>query len=82
MKQMAELMKPYLSKEGILPPDVIGKTAWKNGSYGRTMENTTLCVRTLTYEFFKDEVAKAIGRPLTVVESLLAQRNMFAEKVR
>ena len=77
MKQMAALMKPYLSKEGILPPDVIGKTAWKNGSYGRTMENTTLCVRTLTYEYFKDEVAKAIGRPLTVAESLLASQKIY-----
>lgn len=77
MKQMASLMRPYLSIEGILPPDVIAKTAWKNGSYGRTMENTTLCVRTLTYEYFKDEVAKAIGRPLTVAESLLASQKIY-----
>lgn len=77
MKSMASLMKYYLDKPGILPPDVIGKTAWKNGSYGRTMENTTLCLRTLTYEYFKDEVAKAIGRPLTVSESLLASQKIY-----
>lgn len=38
MKRMASLMHLYLDKPGVLPPDVIGKTAWKNGSYGRTME--------------------------------------------
>lgn len=77
MKLMASLMKPYLEVEGILPTETIGKTAWKNGSYGRTMENTTLCVRTLTYEYFKDEVAKAIGRPLTVAESLLVSQKIY-----
>lgn len=77
MKRMAGLMKRYLDVNGILPPDVMGKTAWKNGSYGKTMENTTLCVRTLTYEYFKDEVAKAIGRPLTVSESLLASQKIY-----
>jgi hypothetical protein len=77
MKRMAALMQLYLDKPGVLPPDVIGKTAWKNGSYGRTMKNTTLCIRTLTYEYFKDEVAKAIGRPLTVSESLLASQKIY-----
>lgn len=77
MKRMASLMQLYLDKPGVLPPDVIGKTAWKNGSYGRMMENTTLCIRTLTYEYFKDEVAKAIGRPLTVSESLLASQKIY-----
>ena len=58
MYEMAETMLPYLEKEGILPPDIPGKTIFKNGSYGKTGENTTLCVRTLTYEDFKDRVAE------------------------
>ena len=52
MIEMAHTMLPYLDEEGILPPDTKGKTIFKNGSYGRSGENTTLCVRTLTYEDF------------------------------
>lgn len=77
MNEMANYMKPFLDKEGILPPDKEGKTIFANGSYGRTMENTTLCVRTLTYEFFKDEVSKKLGRPLTVAESLLVSQKIY-----
>ena len=77
MYEMAETMLPYLEEEGILPPDIPGKTIFKNGSYGRTGENTTLCVRTLTYEDFKDRVAEEIGRPLTVSESLLVSQKIY-----
>lgn len=77
MYEMAETMLPYLEQEGILPPDIPGKTIFKNGSYGRTGENTTLCVRTLTYEDFKDRVADEIGRPLTVSESLLVSQKIY-----
>ena len=77
MHEMAEAMIPYLDEEGILPPDIPGKTIFKNGSYGRTGENTTLCVRTLTYEDFKDRVAEKIGRPLTVAESLLVSQKIY-----
>ena len=77
MYEMAETMLPYLEEEGILPPDIPGKTIFKNGSYGKTGENTTLCVRTLTYEDFKDRVAEEIGRPLTVSESLLVSQKIY-----
>jgi hypothetical protein len=77
MYEMAEAMLPYLEEEGILPPDIPGKTIFKNGSYGKTGENTTLCVRTLTYEDFKDRVAEKIGRPLTVSESLLVSQKIY-----
>ena len=77
MYEMAEAMLPYLEEEGILPPDIPGKTIFKNGSYGRTGENTTLCVRTLTYEDFKDRVAENLGRPLTVSESLLVSQKIY-----
>ena len=80
MMEMAETMKPYLDEDGILPPDTNrknGKTLFKNGSYGRTAENTTVCVRTLTYEDFKDRVAEELGRPLTVAESLLVSQKIY-----
>jgi hypothetical protein len=77
MYEMAEAMLPYLEEEGILPPDIPGKTIFNNGSYGRTGENTTLCVRTLTYEDFKDRVAEKVGRPLTVSESLLVSQKIY-----
>ena len=77
MYEMAEAMLPYLEEEGILPPDIPGKTIFKNGSYGKTGENTTLCVRTLTYEDFKDRVAEEVGRPLTVSESLLVSQKIY-----
>ena len=77
MYEMAETMLPYLGQEGILPPDIPGKTIFKNGSYGKTGENTTLCVRTLTYEDFKNRVAEEVGRPLTVSESLLVSQKIY-----
>ena len=77
MSEMAEAMIPFLDKDGILPPDLPGKTIFNNGSYGRTGENTTLCVRTLTYEDFKDRVSEKLGRPLTVAESLLVSQKIY-----
>lgn len=77
MSEMAEAMIPFLDQEGILPPDIPGKTIFSNGSYGRSGENTTLCVRTLTYEDFKDRVSEKIGRPLTVSESLLVSQKIY-----
>lgn len=77
MNAMANVMIPFLEQEGILPPDIKGKTIFKNGSYGRSGENTTKCVRTLTYEDFKDRVAEELGRPLTVAESLLVSQKIY-----
>lgn len=83
MLTMANVMRKYIDEEtgkgidGILPDDIKGKTKLKNGSYGWTMENTTICVRTLTYEHFKDMVAEKVGRPLTVSESLLVSQKIY-----
>ena len=74
MVEMADIMRGFTDK---LPEDINGTTIFKNGSYGKTVENTTLCVRTLVYEAFKDEVAKKIGRPLTVAESLLVSQKIY-----
>jgi hypothetical protein len=37
-------MKPYAN---ILPQDKVGKTLVKNGSYDVSVENTTVCIRTI-----------------------------------
>jgi hypothetical protein len=42
--KMVEAMKPYAN---ILPQDTVGKTLVKNGSYDMSVENTTICIRTL-----------------------------------
>ena len=43
---MVNEMKPYAN---ILPQDKVGKTLVKNGSYDVSVENTTVCIRTLAY---------------------------------
>lgn len=81
---MASIMEPYLEarSEGkrILPEEVFGKgytTIFNNGSYGRTMENTTKCLRTLAYNDFVDAVKDQLGRPLTTIESFLASQMLY-----
>ena len=41
---MVNEMKPYAN---ILPQDKVGKTLVKNGSYDVSVENTTVCIRTI-----------------------------------
>lgn len=85
ISEMVDYMKPFMdaTSEGkrILPEEVYGKgadkTIMKNGSYGRTMENTTLCLRTLSYNDFVDNVKKRLGRPLTQEESFLASQMVY-----
>lgn len=85
IKTMVDYMKPFMdaTSEGkrILPEEVYGKgeeqTIMKNGSYGRTMENTTLCLRTLAYNDFVDNLKKNAGRPLTQEESFLASQMVY-----
>lgn len=81
---MASIMEPYLDarSEGkrVLPEEVFGKgytTIFNNGSYGRTMENTTKCLRTLSYNDFVDAVKEQLGRPLTTIESFLASQMLY-----
>lgn len=45
-------------------------TKMKNGSYGISEENTTVCVRMMSNEYVLDRISERIGRPLNVSESL------------
>ncbi len=63
-----------------LPEEVYGRglsTIYTNGSYGRTMENTLKCIRTLAYDDFVDAVKTQLGRPLTSTESFLASQMLY-----
>lgn len=71
---MVDVMMKYSS---ILPEDKIGKVLTKNGSYDRSVENTTICVRTLAYNEFIDKVQEEIGRPLTQMESFLVSQKLY-----
>lgn len=80
--QMQKLMQPFYEKtingNRYLPEEVYGaSTLFDNASYGKTMENTTVCWRTLAYIKFCDEVKKKIGRPLTVRESFLVSQKIY-----
>ena len=82
IREMVDYMKPYLditnnNGKRFLPEEIIGNTIFKNGSYGKTIENTTICYRTLAYIDFTNEVKKRIGRPLTVDESFLASQMLY-----
>lgn len=71
---MVDVMMKYSS---ILPEDKIGEVLTKNGSYDRSVENTTICVRTLAYNEFVDKVQEEIGRPLTQMESFLVSQKLY-----
>jgi hypothetical protein len=66
-----------MKHSNILPEDKIGKVLTKNGSYDRSVENTTICVRTLAYNEFVDKVQEEIGRPLTQMESFLVSQKLY-----
>lgn len=72
--KMVEAMKPYAK---ILPQDKVGKTLVKNGSYDMSVENTTICIRTLAYNSFVDMVSEKVGRPLTQMESFLVSQKLY-----
>lgn len=71
---MVKLMQPY---SDILPQDKVGKTLVKNGSYDVSVENTTICIRTLAYNSFVDMVSEKVGRPLTQMESFLVSQKLY-----
>lgn len=84
IKEMVDYMMPYLDKvkdgKRYLPEEIFGKgwsTIFKNGSYGRTMENTLICMRTLAYNDFVNAVQEKVGRPLTPTESFLASQMLY-----
>ena len=75
---MVEVMSKY---KDILPADTVPKkakaTLVKNGSYDISVENTTICVRTLAYNSFVEMVSEKIGRPLTQMESFLVSQKLY-----
>lgn len=82
IEEMRKHMLPFLDMESkgkrFLPAEVYGKsTLFDNSSYGKTMENTLICTRTLAYIDFVEEVKKRIGRPLTATESFLASQMLY-----
>ena len=76
-KVTAAMVDVMMKCSSILPEDKIGKVLTKNGSYDRSVENTTICVRTLAYNEFVDKVQAEIGRPLTQMESFLVSQKMY-----
>lgn len=88
MDEMAKVMEESESEaiargnkmllpDEILKPNGGGSTIVANGSYGKTMENTLYCLRTLAYNQFVGDVAKQIGRPLSQKESFLASQMVY-----
>lgn len=84
IQAMVGIMRPYLDQEmygaSVPPKEVYGKglsTIFGNQSYGASMENTTICLRTLAYIEFVDDVKEKLGRPLTTEESFLASQMLY-----
>jgi hypothetical protein len=73
-REMVDIMSKY---SPILPEDKIGKTLVSNGSYDKSVENTTICVRTLAYNQFIDAVQERLGRPLSQMESFLVSQKLY-----
>lgn len=84
IRNMVDVVAPHLNEElfgaRVLPEEVYGKgtsTIFSNGSYGRTMENLLICLRTLSYNEFTDDVKEKLGRPITAMESFLASQMLY-----
>ena len=57
-----------------LPEDNPGKVEVGNLSYGLSMENALVCIRSIINNDFTDMVSEELGRPLTVEEQLVASQ--------
>jgi hypothetical protein len=77
IKDTDEMVDTMIEHKKILPEDKVGKTLVKNGSYDVSVENTTICVRTLSYNTFVDMVSEKIGRPLSQMESFLVSQKLY-----
>ena len=86
MDGMAYLMNPYIDATAkgrrILPEERYGgkdaaSTIFSNGSYGKSRENTLICLRTLAYNEFVNAVKRELGRPITQQESFLASQMVY-----
>ena len=69
---VAQRMKTDLAP--YLPEDNPGKVEVGNASYGRSMENALVCIRSIVNNDFTDMVSEELGRPLTVEEQLVASQ--------
>lgn len=74
MKVMADLMS---ENSDLLPNEVIGKVLLNDASYGKSVENSTKCPRTLAYDQLTSLVSDKVGRPLTAVESFLVSQKLY-----
>ncbi len=78
IEQTAEMVSIMEAYADILPQDkVTRKTLVKNGSYDYSVENTTICVRTLAYNAFVEMVSEKIKRPLSQMESFLVSQKLY-----
>ena len=73
----AAMVDVMMRHSEILPEDKVNKVLTKNGSYDISVENTTICLRTLAYNEFIDKVQEEIGRPLTQMESFLVSQKLY-----
>ena len=74
-----EKVKGYLDKiSDMLPTDIEGNTFYSDSSYGGSQENTTECVRSISFDELMDTVAEQLGRPLTVEETVLIAQEAMA----
>jgi len=60
----------------LLPEDIDGKGWVSNGSYGRSMDPMTECVRSIGYDALCDMIARKLGRPLKMREALAVSQNI------
>lgn len=82
MSDFKDFISPYIDLEHdgkrYLPAEVYGKsTIFTDSAYGKTMENMLICIRTLAYLDFVNEVKRKLGRPITVRESFLASQMLY-----
>ena len=66
IESTARMVKLLSEHKDILPEDRIGKVLKSNSSYDKSIENTTICVRTLSYNQFVDKKGRRDAPALTL----------------
>ena len=61
-----------------LPADIEGDTFFSNSSYGGSEESTSVCIRSMAVQALMDEIAKDLGRPLSVEDTILISQEVAA----
>ena len=59
-----------------LPADIEGNTFFKDAAYGGSEESTSVCIRSMAVQALMDAVAKDLGRPLTVEDTLVISQDV------